>query len=102
MAPAHEGLRDYAMLDITAETKAQVDAAVAIYDRRLSLLTTANERLESLLADGYPTLEIPPVDASVFADLTSNQATITAALAQFAVNEAVSVTIVPGVPELKA
>lgn len=98
MAPAHEGLRDYALLDIKAETKAQVNAAIGLYDQRLSHLTTTKDRLQQLLADGYPTLEIPAVEKAVYDDLKENEATIAAALARFKQNEAVSLSIVPGTP----
>lgn len=100
MAPAHEGLRDYAMLNIAAETRVQVLAGITIYDRRLGLLLAAKERLELLLADGYPTLEIPPVEDEVMLDLKANSATIDAALGRFWAKppEAVTLTIVPGDP----
>lgn len=99
--PIHEGLRDYMSLDIKPDTKAQVNAAVGVYDQRVSYLTTAKDRLALLLADGYPTLALPPVEKAVFDDLTENQATIAAALAQFEMNEAITLTVVPGVPSEK-
>jgi hypothetical protein len=101
MAPAHEGLRDYATLDIHEDTKAQVQIGIGIYDQRFSLLNEAKRVLENLLADTYPALVIPPVDAAVLLDLQENKATIDAALSKFTPlsPEAVTVGIVPGVPE---
>jgi hypothetical protein len=99
--PIHEGLRDYAMLDITPETRTQVNAAIYAYDYRVALLTNVEKTLEALLAGGYPELEIPPVEAAVLQDLEMNQKTITAALRQFTVDEAVSLEVIPGIPEDK-
>jgi len=99
MAPIHEGLRDYYLLDIHPDTKISVSAAIDLYDRRLSLLTTSRTALTNLVSDGYPVLVIPPVVAEVYADLQQNKATIDAALAKFApIDEAATLAIVPGVP----
>lgn len=98
IAPIHEGLQDFALLDIKPETKAAVQAAISQYNTRVSRLNDAKTGLQNLLADGYPTLEIPPVEAAVLADLSENQATIAAALAQFTANEAVTLSILPGQP----
>ena len=96
--PIHEGLRDYALLDITPDTLSAVNAAIAQYDTRVALLLTVKNALKALLADGYPTLDIPAVDKSVFDDLSVNYNTILAALGQFSVNEATTLGIVPGTP----
>lgn len=83
MAPAHEGLRDYSRLNVSAETKAAVDSAITQYDRRRDLLVGAKTTLERLVGDGYPTLDIPDVSVTVKADLDEQKRTIDAALAQF-------------------
>jgi len=101
MAPAHEGLNDYSALDIKPETKAQVDAAIALYDTRKTKLEAAREGLVSLVGNGYPVLEIPDVSASVLADLQENAATIEAALAKFSSNAPTSLGLsgAPPVPK---
>lgn len=99
--PIHEGLRDFYSLDIKPDTKQQVSAAIDMYDARVSLLRQVEAALVNLLEAGYPVLDIPPVEKAVFDDLTENQATIAAALAQFSVNEATTLTVVPGTPEDK-
>ena len=99
MAPIHEGLRDYYLLDIHPDTKISVSAAIDLYDRRLALLTASRNALLSLVSDVYPVLVIPPVVGEVYADLLENKATIEAALAKFApIDEAATIVIVPGVP----
>lgn len=99
MAPIHEGLRDYYVLDIHPDTKVNVSSAIDLYDKRKAKLDSARATLTALVDDGYPTLDIPPVVADVYADLLENKATIDAALAQFkAIDEATTLTIVPGTP----
>ncbi len=88
MAPAHEGLRDYAALNLhKPDTQEAVNAAVLEYDRRRDLLNTSISTLQlvkaQLQADGYPVLEIPDVEAAVLADLKANKETIEAAYARF-------------------
>lgn len=99
MAPAHEGLRDFSKLNIKAETLAEVNEAIGIYDARKSYLDEAKRVLENLIGNGYPALVIPPVQETVFADLSEQETTISAALSQFsAIAEAATLTIVPGTP----
>lgn len=100
IAPIHEGLRDYALL-VSSATKAAVEAAIALYDSRKSYLEQAKTGLEQLLTNGYPVLDIPPVEKAVFDDLAAQKATIDAAIAKFSVNEATSVAITAGTPEEK-
>lgn len=83
LAPRHEGLRDFARLNLQAQTSADVQAAIAVYDRRVSLLNQSLATLQQLVADGHPTLEVREVDAAVLKDLQESAATIEAALGQF-------------------
>lgn len=99
MAPIHEGLRDYYLLDIHPDTKIAVSAAIDLYDRRLALLAGSRSALTSLVSDGYPVLVIPPVVGQIYADLLENKSTIDAALAKFTpIDEAATLAIVPGIP----
>lgn len=91
--PQLEGLRDYARLNLKAETQEEVGRSIAIYERRTSLLNTAQGALKSLVDDGHPDLPVREVQQLVFEDLKANAATIEAALAQFASNEATSMTL---------
>lgn len=99
LEPIHEGLRDYARLNLTEPSQAQVAAALERYDRRVERLTAAATSLEQLVADGYPDLEGAIVEKAIYDDLQAQRATIEAALATFAVNEATTLTIRPGAPE---
>ena len=80
----HEGLRDYARLNLREDTLAQVHAAIEVYDRRVLLLRAAQAALEALAADGHPELPVRTVAQAVHDDLDANAATIQAALAKFA------------------
>jgi hypothetical protein len=114
--PIHEGLRDYARLDLHPDTLRAVKQAIALYDRRVKLLEIAAAALEALLhgeaevptataADigSYAPIVLPPVSQEVYDDLADNQRTITAAFGEFHVedesNEAASVDIAWGKPE---
>ncbi len=101
IAPIHEGLRDYSRLNLNPDTLVEVNGAIALYDHRVALLTTAKTALEALNGDGYPDLTIPDVSLSVKADLDANQATITAAQAQFHTNAASGLGLAGGEPEPK-
>jgi len=83
IAPAHEGLRDFASLNIQRDTQVEVKASLTQFDRRVQLLTAARVALESLIADGVlgPPREI---GAEALKDLQQNAASIAAALALFA------------------
>ena len=102
LGPEYEGLKDYARLNIHPDTMAAVQAALAVYDRRVGLLATNRDLLNRLRDDGHPTLAVQPVTASVLADLQDNQATITAALAQFTADPAASLGLTAGTPEGKS
>jgi len=80
----HEGLRDYASLNLREETLAEVRSAIEVYDRRVLLLRAAQAALEALAADGHPELPVRTVAQAVHDDLDANAATIQAALAKFA------------------
>jgi hypothetical protein len=83
LAPAHEGLRDFARLNVRPETLVEVRTAIEQYDRRLRLLTVAQSALDALVADGYPDLATRDIAAAVLADLQANAASIETALALF-------------------
>lgn len=94
LAPIDEGLHDYAALDLTSPTVTEVQAAIALYHERITVLMAAKLALEALIAQGYPALEIPPVAKAVYDDLVANRNTIEAALAEFTViAEATSASI---------
>jgi hypothetical protein len=102
LGPEYEGLKDYARLNIHPDTMVAVQAALAVYDRRVGLLATNRDLLVRLRADGHPTLTVQAVTAAVLADLQDNQATITAALAQFTSEPAASLGLTAGAPEGKS
>lgn len=101
IAPAHEGLRDYARLNLSAATVTEVKASMAVYDKRVKALEVAKAAIEALLADGYPALEPRTVTDAVLTDLRANNATIAAALAQFRPEGAAAITLTAGAPEPK-
>lgn len=103
MAPAHEGLRDYAALDLRPESLSEVQSAISRYDQRLALLSAARDHLAALQADGFPSLELPPVTATVLDDLRENASTIAAALGKFrAPAQASTLGLSADAPEPKA
>jgi hypothetical protein len=97
----HEGLRDFARLNLTAEAHAEVDASIQQYDRRRALLGSAESAIGALIADGYPALPPNEVPTEVLAILAENQKTITAALATFALERAAHLGLAPGEIETK-
>lgn len=100
LAPIHEGLRDYARLNLSPETMAEVQEAIVIYDRRFALLNAALVNSRALQTDGYPAIPIQDVMPAVYADLRTNKDTIDAALARFAAT-AGSLNLSAGSPETK-
>lgn len=101
-APQHEGLRDFARLNIHPDTKLQVDALIAQYDRRTALLEAAEVALKALVDDGHPELAVRDVREVVYADLAENKTTIDAALLRFAPKaEASSLSFTEGPAESK-
>jgi len=101
MAPAHEGLRDYALLDLKPETKAVVDAEIARYDLRLSWLLYVEDALMNLVDNGYPTLAPAEIPEDAMEDLQENKSTIDAALGIFRPNTAVGMSLTGGEAEKK-
>lgn len=107
MAPAHEGLRDFAHLNLHTDTQERVNQAVLQYDRRRDLLTASIAELQArklaLQGDLYPVLEIPLVTAETLEDLQQNESTISAALARFRAQppDVASLNSTPGTPQPK-
>jgi hypothetical protein len=99
--PQHEGLRDFARLNLKAETLTEVRTSIDQYDRRVRLLTTAQTALEQLVADGYPDLLPRKVSDLVLQDLQDNEATIAAALKQFTSNAPTTLNLSAGATEAK-
>lgn len=84
LEPRLEGLYDYRRLNIHDDTRAQVESAIAVYERRILQLKATSVQLKSTQQDGHPGLPIREVEDSVLADLRANKETIDQALAQFA------------------
>lgn len=101
MALAHEGLRDFARLNVAPGTLSAVQAGIEQYDLRKTLLEGALRGAEALVANGYPTLDLPSVTVSALTDLQNNAASISAALAQFEAMPAVDLNLSAGQAEPK-
>ena len=102
MGPQHEGLRDFARLNLAESTLTEIRVSISQYDRRLALLLNAKAALFALVGDGHPALDIREIPASAYDDLRTNAATIEAALAQFGSAIAVSIGLEEGATENKA
>jgi hypothetical protein len=96
IAPQHEGLRDYARLNLQDGTRREIDDAIGDYDRRVRLLTEARATYvtgraamvasnQALVDDGAPTLPTREITAAAVADLQAQLLTITAARGLFVV-----------------
>lgn len=101
LAPILEGLRDYARLNLGADTAAIVAQEIHDYERRLALLQTTLTALNALLGDDYPNLPVREVEQAVYDDLQTQADTIAAALAKFAPNMATTLGLSAGEPEPK-
>lgn len=101
LAPQHEGLRDYARLNLKPETLEQVNLSIAQYDARVGLLMAALAALEALAADGHPELPAREVEQLVLDDLLENAATIEAALGKFELAKASTLGLDDDAPEEK-
>lgn len=101
IAKEHEGLRDFARLNLQPETLAKVQELLTFYDTRTQLLINAFNALEALINHGHPTLENFEVVQSVFNDLKNNNDTIEAAFAKFRPIFATSLNLTSGIPETK-
>ena len=99
LAPAHEGLRDYAALNIQRETQVEVRTSLAAFDARVTKLIAAKVALEALIAtpDGPPR-DITP---AVLKDLQDQAATIAAALKTFTSEPAIALGLTGQPPEPK-
>lgn len=101
IAKEHEGLRDFARLNLQPETLVKVNELLAFYDIRVNLLITSFNALEALINHGHPSLENFEVVQSVFNDLKNNNDTIEAAFAKFKPIFAGSLNLTAGIPESK-
>lgn len=95
-APQHEGLRDFALLNLGDAAKREVLAEIVLYDRRVSLLIAAKSALSDLMADGHPDLPVREISPDAMADLQNNVSTIEAAAAKFAAIVASNLSLVGG------
>lgn len=100
-APQHEGLRDFALLNLQEATKLEIDSSLKLYDRRKDLLDKAKAALEALKADGHPEIPVREISEAAFADLQGNTSTIEAAMARFASNAATTLALAEGRTEPK-
>jgi hypothetical protein len=100
-APQHEGLRDYASLNIQPHSQEVVHAMIVKYDQRKALLDTAKTALQALMDDGHPEIPVQEVEAAVLEDLAQNASTIEAALKRFSSNAATALTLGVGQVEPK-
>lgn len=101
IAKEHEGLRDFARLNLQPETLAKVQELLNIYDARVALLIAAFNALEALINHGHPNLDVFEVVQSVFNDLKNNNDTIDAAFAKFKPIVAGSLNLTAGIIERK-
>lgn len=102
MAPVHEGLRDYSSLNLSQGAHDEVAQMLVAYDRRYGLLVAAQGALDTLIAEGYPSLPAREIDQAEYADLQANLATIQAALEQFVAVKAQALGMQAGAPEAKS
>lgn len=97
--PQLEGLRDFDRLNLETGTEQIVQARVAVYERRLALLASADQAIQALAADGHPGIPDVVVDRAVFDDLSTNVQTISAAFDGFEPQgRAASATVTFGAP----
>lgn len=86
-----EGLRhDLEQQDLEPRDRTEVEALLADYQRRESLMQTADARasgtfdaVTALLQDGYPELPVRDIDPATFEALDQNRRSIELAQAQF-------------------
>ncbi len=102
-APQHEGLRDFARLNLQPETLTQVNALITEFDQRVAALNAARVGLVTLMAHGHPGISVVDVTELVYADLQAQNATIDAALLLFRAQlAATGLNLQPGPPVPKA
>lgn len=90
VAATLEGLEDYLSLDLRPDTRAEVSALLAEYQRRRDLLAalthalaTTRAAIGALLADGHPQLATREVALDVLSDLDANLVSLSAAHGSF-------------------
>ncbi len=81
--PQHEGLKDFARLNLQRDTQQEILVSLEQYDRRVRKLLAAQAALEQLIVDGHPDLLAREISPAAFEDLQQNARTIDAALRQF-------------------
>ena len=101
IAPAHEGLRDYARINLQTPAATEVKAAIAVFDKRAAKLEAARLALAALVEDGHPAIAPRTVSEAVLGNLRANNATIAAALALFRPEGAAGLALTGGPPEAK-
>lgn len=104
MAAQHEGLRDYMLLDLKDETRAEVAKTLEAYNIRYSWLTFLRDRIVEMKQNVpvYPELPAHEVAKLVHDDLQENLQTITAAIAIFTAPEkATQMNVTSGAPQPK-
>ena len=84
LAAPHEGLRDYARLNLLPETQIDVRAMLDKFDRRVARLTAVKLALEVLILEGDPAIGTREIADNVLRDLQGNERSISAALLLFA------------------
>jgi hypothetical protein len=100
-APQHEGLRDYASLNIQPHTQEVVHTMIVKYDQRKALLDTAKAALQELMDDGHPDISTQEVESAVFDDINANALTIEAARKLFSSGAATALSLGSGKVEPK-
>lgn len=83
MAPIHEGLRDYASLNLTPTAMEVIHKQLRKYDEMLAAMQAAEAALKILLALHYPDLSPVSVPKAELDDIQNQVDTLTAARAQF-------------------
>jgi hypothetical protein len=85
-----EGLQDLLRLNISDEARANVQALLDKFDRRVQLLQDARMKLgqsqavlDVMISEGYPEWPEQSVTGMVLQDLVNQKDTITAAIARF-------------------
>lgn len=101
-ASPHRGLREYAKIVKDNHSLEDVNAEIAIYDRRVNALVNAKNMLLALMADGYPDLPVRSVDQGVMTELLNDASDLEAAKALFASNAAREMTLTGGKVAAKA
>lgn len=109
VAAVLEGLQDYLSFILRSDTRDQVDALLAEYQRRRDLLAdlghvlaTSRAAIEALLADGYPALATREVALEVLSDLDGNLTSLSAAHGRFSYRALTTGGVLETGPETQA